>query len=154
MIQGDQDTLGHFHLTCSYTSKDISIWCGSRVIEKLSQTPSATLSSTTMRSSASSTPVHHKLIWCMFIYYFFKDKSIQNGPKVISVLSDTLSDLNKLNYVEYSTYQLCSQKIGMAYVDPGTLPILVEHNYLFLYLPWLTLMRPPRVPQSIFLGPF
>ena len=29
---------------------------------------------------------------------FFKDKSIQNGPKVSMVLSDTLSYLDKLNY--------------------------------------------------------
>ena len=29
---------------------------------------------------------------------FFKDKWIQNGPKVIMVLSDTLSNINKLNY--------------------------------------------------------
>ena len=32
---------------------------------------------------------------------FFKDKWIQNGPKVIMVLLDTLSDLDKLNYGEY-----------------------------------------------------
>ena len=34
---------------------------------------------------------------------FFKDKSIQNGPKVSMVLSDTL---DKLNYGEYRKYQL------------------------------------------------
>ena len=38
---------------------------------------------------------------------FFIDKSIYIGPKVIMVLSDTLSDLNKLNYGEYIKYQLC-----------------------------------------------
>ena len=47
---------------------------------------------------------------------FFKDKSIQNGPKVIMVLSDTLSNLDKHNYGEYSKYQLCSSKIDMTYV--------------------------------------
>ena len=36
-----------------------------------------------------------KLIWRMFIYYFSK---IQNVPKVIMVLSDTFSDLDKLIY--------------------------------------------------------
>ena len=47
----------------------------------------------------------------------FKDKSIQNGPKVIMVLSDTLSDLNKLNFGEYSKNQFCSSKIEMAHVN-------------------------------------
>ena len=39
---------------------------------------------------------------------FLKDKLIQNGHKVIMVLSDSLRDLDKLNYCEYSKYQLCS----------------------------------------------
>ena len=47
---------------------------------------------------------------------FFKDKWIQNGPKVIMVLSDTHSDLDKLNQGEYSKYQLCSSKIDMTHV--------------------------------------
>ena len=38
---------------------------------------------------------------------FFRDESIQNGPVVYMVLSDTLSDLVKLNYDEYSKYQVC-----------------------------------------------
>ena len=38
---------------------------------------------------------------------FFKDKWIQNGPKVSMVLLDTLGDLDKLNLGEYSKYQLC-----------------------------------------------
>ena len=46
----------------------------------------------------------------------FKDKWIQNGPKVIMVLSDTLRDLDKLNQGEYSKYQLCSSKFYMTYV--------------------------------------
>ena len=46
----------------------------------------------------------------------FKDKWIQNGPKVIMVLSDTLRDLDKLNQGEYSKYQLCSSKIDMTHV--------------------------------------
>ena len=33
------------------------------------------------------------------------------------VLSDTLSDLDKLNYGELSKYQLCSSKIDIANVD-------------------------------------
>ena len=44
---------------------------------------------------------------------FFKDKSIQNGSKVIL---DTLSDLDKLNYGKYSKYQLCLSKVGMTHV--------------------------------------
>ena len=49
-----------------------------------------------------------------YIYIlFFKDKSIQNGPKVIMVFSDTLSDLDKLNYGENSEYQLNSSNIDM-----------------------------------------
>ena len=52
-------------------------------------------------------------MWHMLIL-FFKDKSIQNGPKVSMVLLDTLSDLDKLNCVEY---KLCSPKIDMAHVD-------------------------------------
>ena len=47
------------------------------------------------------------------LYTILKDKSIQNGPNVIMVLSDTLSDLYKLNYGKYSKYQLCSSKIDM-----------------------------------------
>ena len=47
------------------------------------------------------------------LLFFLKDESIQNGPKVIMVLSDTLSDLDKLNY---GKYQLCSSKIDMTYV--------------------------------------
>ena len=48
----------------------------------------------------------------MFIVYilFFKSKSIQNGSKVIMVLSDTPSNLEKLNYGEYSKCQLCSSR--------------------------------------------
>ena len=42
---------------------------------------------------------------------FFNNKSIQNGPELIMVLSDALSDLDKVNYGEYSKYQLCSSKI-------------------------------------------
>ena len=34
----------------------------------------------------------------------------------IKMLSDTLSDLVKLNYGEYSKYQLCSSKIDMTHV--------------------------------------
>ena len=33
---------------------------------------------------------------------FYNDKSNWNGPKVIMLLSDTLSDYEKLNYGEYS----------------------------------------------------
>ena len=44
---------------------------------------------------------------------FAKDRWIQNGPKVIMVLLDTLSDLDKLNQGEYSKYQLCSSKFDM-----------------------------------------
>ena len=36
----------------------------------------------------------------------FKDKLIQIGSKLILVLSDTLSDPDKLNYAEYSKYHL------------------------------------------------
>ena len=39
---------------------------------RCSRTPSATSSSSTMGSSASTTYVHQKLIWHMFIYYFSK----------------------------------------------------------------------------------
>ena len=35
------------------------------------------------------------------------------GPRVIELLSDTLSDLDKLNQGKYSKYQLCSSKIDM-----------------------------------------
>ena len=36
---------------------------------------------------------------------------------MIKRLSDTLSDLDKLNQGEYSKYQLCSSKIDMAHVN-------------------------------------
>ena len=35
---------------------------------------------------------------------------------VIMMLSDNLSDLDKLNQGEYSEYQLCSSKIDMTHV--------------------------------------
>ena len=38
-------------------------------------------------------------------------RAILNGKKTIL---DTLTDLDKLNYGEYSKYQLCSSKIDMA----------------------------------------
>ena len=79
-----------------------------------SRTPSATLSSSTMGSSASTTWVHQKLIRLMFL--FFKDKWFQNGSKVSMVLLDTLSDLDILNQGEYSKYQLCSSKFNMTHV--------------------------------------
>ena len=37
--------------------------------------------------------------------------------KVIMMLSDTHSDLDKLNYGEYSKYQLCLSKFDMAHVS-------------------------------------
>ena len=48
---------------------------------------------------------------------FFKNRSIKNGPKVIMVLSDTLSDLNKFNIGKYSKYQLCSSKTDITHVN-------------------------------------
>ena len=46
-----------------------------------------------------------------------EDKTIQNVSKVmIMVLSDTLSNLDKLNYSQYSKSQLCSSKIDMTIV--------------------------------------
>ena len=42
----------------------------------------------------------------------FKDKSI----KGIKMLSDTLSDLVKINHGEYSKYQLCFSKIDVTHI--------------------------------------
>ena len=54
----------------------------------------------------------------MFIDYLsINDKSIYNGPswyRVIKMLSNTLSDLVKLNH-GYSKFKLCLSKIGMAW---------------------------------------
>ena len=47
---------------------------------------------------------------------FFKDKWIQNCPKLIMVLLDTLSDLYELNQGKYSKYQLCLSKFDMTHV--------------------------------------
>ena len=54
--------------------------------------------------------------YCACHILFFKDKTIQNGSKEILVLSDNLSDLDKLNYDEHSKYQLCSSKIDVSHV--------------------------------------
>ena len=50
-----------------------------------------------------------------FMNDFWKETTWM-GPKVILGLSDTLSDLNKLNHGEYSKYQLCSSKTDMTHV--------------------------------------
>ena len=47
----------------------------------------------------------------------FEKKTIWMGPKVIWGLSDTLSDLDRLNQGEYSKYQLCSGEPRSP--DPG-----------------------------------
>ena len=53
----------------------------------------------------------------MFIYYFSKINRFKwSQGEVIMVLSDTLSDLDKLNQGEYSKYQLCSSKMDMTHV--------------------------------------
>ena len=84
-----------------------------------SRTPSATSTSSTMGSTASTSYVHQKLTWHMFICCFSKTNRFKTVPawyRVIKRLSDTLSDLNKLNQGEYSKYQLCSSKIDMTHV--------------------------------------
>ena len=84
-------------------------WC--------SWTPSATSTSSTMASTASATYVH-KLTWHMFICYFSKTNWFKTVPawyKVIKRLSNTLSDLDKLNQGKYSKYQFCSSKLGMTH---------------------------------------
>ena len=55
---------------------------------------------------------------------FFKNKSLQNGPKVIMVILDTLSDLEKLNYGEYNKYQLCSSKFVCINI----------YTYIYIYI--------------------
>ena len=52
----------------------------------------------------------------MFIVYILFDELIWNGTMVIMMLSDTLSNLDKLDQAEYSKYKLCSSKFYMAHV--------------------------------------
>ena len=61
-----------------------------------------------MGCTASNIYIHKKTYMVHVYILFLKDKLIQNGHKVIMVLSDSLRDLDKLNYCEYSKYQLCS----------------------------------------------
>ena len=84
-----------------------------------SRTPLATSTNPTMGSTASTSYVHQKLTWHMFICYFSKTNRFKTVPArygVIKRLSDTLSDLDKLNQGEYSKYHLCSSKIDMTHV--------------------------------------
>ena len=86
---------------------------------RCSRTPSATSTSSTMVSSASTTYVHQKLTWHMFICYFSKTnrfKRVSAWYSVIKMLSDTLSDLDKLNHGEFSKSQLWTSKFDMAHV--------------------------------------
>ena len=49
------------------------------------------------------------------------------------MLSDTLSDLDKLNHGEYSKYQLCSSKIDMVDV------------YILFFKAWSSVVYPPNL---------
>ena len=151
MIQGDQDALGYpqrprlaqlwgvqqvpvmsiksWYCACSYTILKIIrfktvprwLWC--------SWTPSATSSSSIMASTASTSYVHQKLTWHIFIHYFSKTKWFQTAPVwylVIKMLLDTHSDLVKLNHGRLNKNQFCSSKIDMAHVY-----ILNMHNINF-----------------------
>ena len=67
-------------------------------------------------STASTSYVHQKLTWHIFISYHSKTnqfETVQAWYRVIKRLSDILSDLDKLNRGECSKYQLCSSKIDM-----------------------------------------
>ena len=60
-----------------------------------------------MVSTASTSYFHQKLTWHLFICYFSKTNRFKSVPawyRLIKSLSDTLSDLDKLNYGEYSNY--------------------------------------------------
>ena len=84
-----------------------------------SRTPSATSTSSTKASTTSTSYDHQNLTWHMFICYFSKTNWFKTVPawyRVIKMLSDTLSDLDKLNHGEFSKYHLCSSKIGMKHV--------------------------------------
>ena len=87
---------------------------------KGSRTPSATLTSSTMGSTASTIYIHKNEHFKYVSWTIFEKKTIWIGPKVIWGLSDTLSDLDKLNLGEYSKYQLCSSIIDMFYVYRAT----------------------------------
>ena len=84
-----------------------------------SWTPSATLTSSTMVSAASTSYVHQKLTWHMFKCYYSKTNRFKTVPawyRVIKRLTDTLSDLVKLNHGELSKYLWCPSKIDMAHI--------------------------------------
>ena len=75
------------------------------------------------------------------LYTIFKDKSIQNDPEVIMVLSVTLSDLDKLNYGEYSKYQLYVSKLtwhmfrGIYCVMASSFPVVAAARLLISFSP-------------------
>ena len=68
------------------------------------RTPSATSTSSTLESTASTSYVHQKLAWRMMVmvlYYFSKTNQFKMVPasyRLIKMLSDTSSDLIKLNH--------------------------------------------------------
>ena len=59
---------------------------------------STLVTSATSTVAASISDVHQKLTWHMFMYY---------------CISDTFSNLDKLNHGKYSKYQLCLSRIDM-----------------------------------------
>ena len=70
-----------------------------------------------MGSTASTIYIHKNEHLKHVSWTIFEMKTIWMGPKVIWGLSDTLSDLDKLNQGEYSKYQLCSGEPRSP--DPG-----------------------------------
>ena len=112
-----------WHGTCLYTifQRQIDLKQSQRDTgwSRGSRTLSATSTSSTIVSAASTSYVHQKLTWHMFIRYFSKTNRLKTVPvwcRVTKRLSDTLSDLVKLNHWEFSKYHFCSSKIDMTYV--------------------------------------
>ena len=78
------------------------------------QTLSATSTRKTTVSTTSTSYIYQKETSWMFIYYFSnlnRFKMVTEWSRVIKVLSNTFSDLNKLNHVESSSASYGYQKL-------------------------------------------
>ena len=146
MIQGDQEVLRHpqrphqaqprrvqqvpvmfiknWHDTCLYAifQRQVDLKQSQRDTgwSRGSRTPSATSTSSTKASTASTSYVHQKLAWHMFICYFSKTNRFKTVPawcRVIKRLSDTLSDLVKLNHGEFRKYYIVIFIIKLTYIQ-------------------------------------
>ena len=101
-----------------------------------SWTPSATSSSSTMRSSASTTWVHKKLIWRMFIYHLSQVNQEALGTPSATSSSSTMASTQSTMIASRSTTWSSTAKPGFRRTMPGTCLIKAKdaRNHTLLIL--------------------